>query len=87
MVSRKFSNPSSPLARLYLWMQQHGHGALLAGEVCNRTQPLVEGQANPGKSDRYPKGERQDHADRCALTQYHEAFGDGVPNHGGHIPS
>ena len=87
MVRRKLSDPAAPLSRFHLRVQQHSHGTLLAAKVCNRTQPLVKSQPDPGKSDRHAKGERKDHTDRCALTQYHEAFGDGVPDHGGHIPS
>jgi hypothetical protein len=68
-------------------MQQYRYGALLAREIRNRAQPPVESQADPGKRNWHPEGERQNHTDRRTFTQNDKAFGDGVPNHGGHIPS
>ena len=87
MGGRKFRDPSSPFSRLQLWMQQHRHGAFLARQVCNRAQPPMDGQSDPGKSDWHTEGESQDHADRCALTQNNQSFGNRVSDQGGHIPS
>jgi hypothetical protein len=68
-------------------MQKHRHGALLPGEVCDRTQPVVQGQTNARESDRHAESERQDHAHRRTLSQNNQSLGYGMPHHGGHIPS
>jgi hypothetical protein len=68
-------------------MQEYRHGALLPGEICDRTQPVVKGQTNARQSDRHAQSERQDHAHRRALTQDNQTLGNGMAHHGGHIPS
>ena len=68
-------------------MQEYRDRALLTGEICDRTQPVVQGQANACEGDRDAQRERQDHTHRSALSQDNETLGKGMPHHGGHIPS
>jgi hypothetical protein len=80
-------DPPLPLPFVKSRMKEDRYRARLTGESDHRSQPMADGQTHSGERNRYGKHKRKHQTDSAPLAQQEPSLGNGVRNHGGHIPS